>query len=314
MTVWIVVLIVLGALVAAVLLVSWLLSTMVVQPKRWEYDACYEEEIRRGGFSREKYETVYRPEEVWIPSPHGYNLHALVFPKIESATFSDGRARVAVIAHGYSYTLFGSVKYADMFRDMGFTCVLYDEPNHGKSGRTPTTMGAREKDDLAAVCAWARSRFGQDCVLGTHGESMGAATVMLHAPTDGALAFAIEDCGYSRLSDQLAYNLKSIYHLPRVPFLPLGSLFSKLRGGVFFGRVIPAQAVAQCPEDLPMLFVHGESDTFVPTGMVYENYAAKRGVKQLETYPGAEHAQSLMSDRPRYRAMLERFLKEHSII
>jgi hypothetical protein len=220
-------LIILAVCLAAVLAVAWRLSAMVVSPKMWDYNTTFDEEISRGAFTLEKYQNEYRGEELYIDSPFGYKIHAMVIPQKAGTSFADGRARVAVIAHGYSYTLYGSIKYAGFFHDLGFVCVVYDERNHGKTGKAPTSMGYYEAQDLSAVCAWARERYGPDCVLGTHGESMGAAIVMMHAPTDSRLAFAIEDCGYSDLADELAHQLKAALHLPRWPVLPLADHHGK---------------------------------------------------------------------------------------
>lgn len=305
--------IIIGILILAFFTLTWRLSSMIVQPKRWDYDKCFEEEMRRGGFTREQY-AAYHAEDFFVDSAFGYAIHGVVIPKKEGVAFEDGRERVAVIAHGYSYALFGSVKYAGIFHDLGFHCVLYDQRNHGKTGRKPTTMGHCEAQDLAVVVQWARERYGEDCVLGTHGESMGAATVMLHAPTDPRLAFVIEDCGYADLVEQLKYNVHNMFHIPKQPFVAAGSLLSKLRGGVFFRDVMPAKAVARCPESLPMLFVHGMEDHFVPTEMVYANYNAKRGERRIRTYEGSKHAKSYLDHPQEYADMVRDFLTDYHII
>ena len=308
-------LIILGVLLVISLVGGWLMSNVIIHPDVADYDECYEDEIVLGGLKREEFENDFEKEELYIDSPCGYKLHTMVIaPAPGTGDFLDGKKRVAVIAHGYTYTLFGSVKYAGIFRKLGFYSVIYDERNHGKTGRAPTTMGWYECYDLAAMCSWARERFGEDCVLGTHGESMGAATVMLHAPTDPKLAFAIEDSGYSDLSRQLAFAMKTTYHLPRYPFLTLASFFSVLRGGIRFSRVHPVSAVAHCPEELPMLFIHGTGDDLVQVSMAQENFSAKKGKKRLQLFDQLGHAQSWFSHPEEYAELIESFLRENNII
>lgn len=303
-----------AAAAAGVFFVSWRLAGLIVKPALWDYDATYEQEIQSGAFRREAFENEFHSQEFYLGSPCGYPLHCMVLPQKPDTAFPDGRNRVAVIAHGFSYSLYGSVKYAEIFRDLGFSCVLFDQRNHGKSGKAPTTMGYYESRDLAAVCRWARQRFGDDCLLGTHGESMGAATVMLHAPTDPRLSFVIEDCEYGDLGDQLSHSMRASYHLPRWPFLPLASLLSRLRGGVFFSAVRPARAVAQCSPRLPMLFLHGAADDFVPTAMVHTNYDAKRGKKALHIFDGSEHARSWFDHPQQYASVVKAFLEDNQMI
>lgn len=297
-----------------ILIVSWKLCSLAVRPKTWDYQATYEEEIRKGAINQEKFEKEYQPEDFFVQSADGCSIHGIAIPAKPGTAFADGRQRVAVIAHGYSYTLLGSVKYAEIFRNLGFSCVLFDERGHGRSSSVPTTMGFREAQDIAAVCAWARKRFGEDCMLGTHGESMGAAAVMMHAPTDPQLAFAIEDCGYSDLSRELFYQMHAQYHLPRWPFLPLASLLAVVRGGVRFDTVRPAEAVGQCPPQLPFLFIHGTADTFVPSAMAHENYEAKKGIRSLQLFEGSEHARSWFDHPVQYAQVLEEFLRGNHII
>lgn len=312
-----IVLYILLALLAAALLLSlvagWKVSSMILHPKNWPYDTVVDEEEKRGHFTRAWFEQNVRLEEFTLRSPFGYNLHCAIWPHDDACAFADGNPRVAVIVHGYTYCLLGGIKYASIFHSLGFDCVLYDHRNHGLSDRAPTTMGLAEARDLSAVCDWARERFGQNAVLGTHGESMGAATVMLQASQYPALSFAIEDCGYSDLNGELRFALTHRFHMPWFPVLPIASLFSRLRGGVFFGGVVPKRSLQAC-ESLPMLLIHGDADELVPFSMLAENYAAKPGKKQMRAFPGASHAGCYLSDPAGYAACLTTFLTENGVL
>ncbi len=308
---------VLLALLAATLvcfgLLGWKVSSMILRPKNWPYDTVVDEEEKRGHFTREWFEQNVCLEDFSIPSPFGYNLHAAIWPHEGELAFADGKPRVAVIVHGYTYCLLGGIKYASIFHALGFDCLLYDQRNHGLSGRALTTMGINEARDLCAVCDWARERFGANAILGTHGESMGAATVLLHAPQDPALAFAIEDCGYSDLNRELRFALTHRFHLPWFPVLAFASLFSRLRGGVFFASVVPKRALQNC-ESLPILFLHGDTDELVPFYMLKENYDAKPGKKQMRVFPGAAHAGCYHVDPAAYAQYVTEFLSENGVL
>ncbi len=308
---------VLLALLAAALvlsgLIGWKVSSMILRPKNWPYDTIVDEEEKRGHFTHEWFEQNVRLEEFTIPSPFGYNLHAAIWPHEGASAFADGKPRVAVIVHGYTYCLLGGIKYASIFHSLGFDCVLYDHRNHGLSDRALTTMGLNEARDLSAVCDWARERFGADAILGTHGESMGAATVLLHAPQYPGLSFVVEDCGYSDLKAELRFALTHRFHLPWFPVLAFASLFSRLRGGVFFGSVVPKRELQNC-ESLPMLFIHGDADELVPFSMLAENYDAKPGAKAKRAFPGASHAGCYHADPAVYAECLTAFLTENGIL
>ena len=303
----------LAAAAAFSLLVGWKVSSMILHPKIHPYETVTEEEIQRGCFTREWFERTVRLDAFAIHSPFGYDLHCALWPREENASFADGRRRVAVFVHGFTYCLLGGIKYASIFHALGFDCVLYDHRNHGLSGKAPTTMGYCESQDLTLVCAWARERFGSDALIGTHGESMGAATVMLHAGQEGGLAFAVEDCGYSDLKGELAFAIRRRFHLPVYPILPIASLFSRLRGGVWFGSVVPKDALKKA-EGVPILFIHGEADDLVPYSMLADNFGSKSGVKAALAFPGAGHADSCRTDPVGYQKGVERFLRENNVI
>ena len=52
--------------------------------------------------------------------------------------------------------------------------------------------------------------------------------------------------------------------------------------------------------DIPVIFVHGSDDKFVPIEMTYENYKACASPKRLVVIPGAEHGMSYYVDKETY--------------
>ena len=67
--------------------------------------------------------------------------------------------------------------------------------------------------------------------------------------------------------------------------------------------------VAKC--ELPMLFIHGDADDYVPTWMVYPLYEAKPGEKELWLVPGAGHAYSYRDNREEYTAVVREFVGKY---
>jgi len=294
-------------------LVAWKMSGMILHPQVFAYDAVVDEEIKRGHFTRDWFDATVQLEEFTLRSDLGYDLHAAVWPRDEKASFPDGRRRVAVLVHGFSYTLLGQIKYASLFHELGFDCILYDHRNHGLSGKAATTMGLLESKDIAQVCAWARERYGEDALLGTMGESMGAATVMLHAKDDRSLAFAVEDCGFSDFHQLLRFLLPHRFHLPVFPVLPLVCWFFRLREGIELKDIRPENALQSCAQ-VPMLFIHGDTDELVPAGMMQACFDAKTGEKEAWLVPNAKHADCFRADTQGYREHLSAFLKKHGVI
>lgn len=293
----------------------WQLSNLVINPKpSLPMEGMKKAQFELYGISDADWEQNWRRREFTLQSRYGYPLACMEIPRREDAPPPDGQERVVVVVHGHGVSHYYSVKYARMFHELGLNVVLYDHRNHGNSGKALTTMGHYEAQDLCTVCQWARERFGANCMLGTHGESMGAATVMLHSAIDHSLAFVIEDCGYSNLRAQIAYVMKTRYHLPTLLFLPSSLLLAWMRTGVRLSSVRPDRAVAQSGET-PMLFLHGEADTYVPYSMLEENYRAKQtGLRQKHSFPGAEHARSFYSDPDTYYEVVRDFLRAAGVL
>ena len=59
--------------------------------------------------------------------------------------------------------------------------------------------------------------------------------------------------------------------------------------------------------NIPVLFVHGTDDKFVPVEMTYQNYKACNSPKRLLVVPGADHAMSYYIDRQSYENAVKSF-------
>jgi fermentation-respiration switch protein FrsA (DUF1100 family) len=100
-----------------------------------------------------------------------------------------------------------------------------------------------------------------------------------------------------------------MYHLPAFPFLYTTSLLTKLKAGYFFGEASALVKVAGTR--LPILFIHGEADTFVPFEMMGKLYAAAADPREKLAIPDAGHGLARMKDMDAYDACVIRFLENH---
>ncbi|MGL4953246.1 MAG: alpha/beta hydrolase, partial [Culicoidibacterales bacterium] len=120
----------------------------------------------------------------------GYLLEAALLP---AATASN---KYVVLVHGITQNLRASLKLYPLFHRLGYNVITYSQRNHGNNEATYTTYGVREKYDLQAIVTELYTRFGSgsDIVVGVHGISMGAATVLQYAAIAGdKIAFVISD-------------------------------------------------------------------------------------------------------------------------
>ena len=289
------------AFIALILATSMYFSCLVVFPRRLSIEKTIQGEQERGLLDLAAFNNLPQ-QEILVASPYGYDLYGVYIP------FQDSNKTV-VIAHGIGVNLYCSVKYMQMFRQRGFNVLLYEHRNHGRSGGKNTTFGLYEKVDLKAIMDWAMNQLKPGGIVGTHGESLGAAIALQHAAIDPRVSFVVADCPYSDFMELVKFRSKRDYHLPPFPILNLASLFSRLLTGMSFSMISPIRDLAGVT--CPILFIHGQLDTYIPPQMSMDMAAVKRpGISRLYLAPEAGHAQSLWKNPEEYDRVLGEFLAE----
>jgi len=253
-----------------------------------------------GRFHRKEWDQLPK-ENVWIPSPHSYNIRAVVVRPHQTNRF-------IVISHGVTENKMNSIKYMNIFLKRGFNAVIYDHRRHGETGGDTTSYGFYEKDDLKAVVDWLYANEGNDLFLGIHGESMGAVTTLLYGADPQSRAhFYIVDCPFSDLRKLLAYRIKQeIKIIPPTFLLPIGNWLLKLRNRYRMEDVSPISVIERIEK--PVLFIHSEKDDYILPSMTKELYEKKRGEKMLFLAKNGAHAQSLNENREEYEKVIDEFL------
>ncbi|MCC8153636.1 MAG: alpha/beta hydrolase [Tannerellaceae bacterium] len=223
--------------------------------------------------------------DTFITAADGARLHALY---IRSAQDSPN---TALIVHGYTDNAIRMLMIGHLYnRELGYNVLLPDLRAHGKSDGKYIRMGWKDRLDVIRWIDVAKNMYGDTTRMVIHGISMGAATTMMTSGEnlpDNIKCF-VEDCGYTSVWDEFAYKLKAEYGLPAFPLLYTTSLYCRIKEGWSFKEASALKQVQKC--NLPMFFIHGDKDTYVPTWMVYDVYEAKQGDKELWVVPGVEHA------------------------
>lgn len=282
--------------------IAWYFSSLVIHPRTQSPAESYAEESAKPSFPSARI-AFWDTRTVRIESPHGYPLEGSWFPVA-------GSSSVAILAHGITRTRYGSYKYIESFRSLGFSCLLPDHRNHGESGGTTTTFGYFEKDDMRAWVDWVFAELGDGVTVGVHGESMGAAIALQHAAIDPRVSFVVADSSFSDLREQLGYRLAKDWRLPAFPLLRITDMLCGIRaGGMRFARVSPAEAAKRVA--VPVLVIHGSDDEYVPLRMaraIFDARWASGGICDLWIAPGATHAQSVDTHGEEYARRIGEFV------
>lgn len=223
-------------------------------------------------------------EDFYINSYDGLKLHNYVI-------HNDTSNKWVIAVHGYTSEGKLMASYARKYYDMGYNVILPDLRGHGQSEGDYIGMGWHDRLDIVNLIQWIVDEDA-DSEIVLFGVSMGAATVMNVSGEElpSNVKAIIEDCGYTSAWDEFAYQLKELYGLPAFPMMHSASLLAKIRAGYWLGEASSINQVQK--SKTPMLFIHGDSDTFVPFHMVDELYSAAKVEKEKLIIPGAGHAKS----------------------
>lgn len=328
--VWIVLLCLLGAAVLAALvwLLAWYIEQRVLAkalgrvPEGADAQAVWEQHVlRKQGWTADSeqgraalvrvragvaamQEQPY--EDVFTPATDGARLHARLY-RVPHAHAT------VILCHGYhSHAEHDfSAQFPALYASGGCNLLLIDERVHGLSEGKCLTFGQLERYDIAQWVHWVREHSRVQRPIALYGVSMGAASVLLAAQLPelkGELACVVADCGYSSFELEVTDAVRHGTRAPRWLQKPLARICVRIlrRNGLDFDAVDTTPGMAAL--DLPILFFHGDADTFVPLHHSERNCAACGRPQRLVVIPGAEHAMSAQVDPERYRHELLVFL------
>lgn len=251
-----------------------------------------------------------RRRPVTVMSEDGLKLHGWMLP---ANTLSPSPHRYAICCHGYTARPKDMAKYAYRLSLMGFEVLVPAQRGHELSEGRFVGMGWLERRDLVCWSAMLAKEDPNARIL-LFGVSMGAATVMMTAGEPDLprnVMAAVEDCGYSSVWDEFVDNALTLYHVPArwmaVPVLAVMSAICRMRAGYGFRQ---ASSVSQLRRArIPMLFIHGSADTFVPPSFLDANFNACNSKLRCKLLvPGAGHAMSASTDPDLYWKTVKDFI------
>ena len=244
-----------------------------------------------------------RKEDYLVPCTDGYLLHVHLLGGASPSS------RMVILSHGYTDNHIGSFKYARMYLQLGFDVLVYDLRGHGENSPDFCSYAVRESRDLNALIQDTRRRNPGLRFLGIHGESLGGATSIASLREHPDIDFVVDDCGFSEISSILKSGMRRL-HIP-VCLFPLVSLGARLRYGLFFHEMRPIDSLRG--NTVPILFVHGLADDFIPPCHSETMARANPARSELFLVPGAAHARSIFTDPEGYARAVAAFLKSLNI-
>ncbi len=267
-------------------------------------------------------QTVGALRDTFIINPEGRQLHAIF------AVAPEPTNKTAVIVHGYTDNAIRMLMIGYLYnKDLKYNIFLPDLQDQGLSQGPAIQMGWKDRLDVLNWMNIANNIFGKSSdsmenkskpspqnvttQMVVHGISMGAATTMMVSgePQQPFVKCFVEDCGYTSVWDEFSHELKNQFSLPAFPLMYTTSLLCNAKYGWNFQEASSLNQVKK--SKLPMFFIHGDADTYVPTWMVYPLYDAKSEPKELWIVPGATHAMSYRDYPQEYTERVKNFVGKY---
>ena len=220
--------------------------------------------------------------------------------------------KTVVFAHGYlgrarDMALFGQYYY----EELGFNMFTADSRGHGRSEGDYYGFGWHDRLDYVKWIDRIIEELGEDTEIILHGLSMGAATVLMTLGEDlpDNVKLAVADSPYSSVYDLFDYQLGRMFNLPSFPILPTTGMVTDIQAGYSFKEASALNQVRKA--EVPILYIHGGADTFVPTEMTKLLYENTSTGTDMFIVPGANHGESIVLDREGYLENMNAFFDKY---
>ena len=239
-------------------------------------------------------------DEISIVSDDGLILRA-------DTLRGSGTGKTVIFFHGYkSEPACDFAAMYDFYKSLGCDLIYVHMRAHGKSDGTYIGFGALDRYDVVQWTNKAAELFPDNDIY-LHGMSMGAASILQSADLDlnKNVRGIIADCGYSDLSTVFRNLVGKLYHLPTM-FVDVFEYVNLLKAGYGFKEASSVRSVSVAR--VPLLYICGDCDRYVPKDMALSIFNACKSEKKLLLVPGAGHAASYMCAKDEYEALVREFI------
>lgn len=216
--------------------------------------------------------------------------------------------RIVVAMHGWRSTWAKDFGVISQFFHSNDCSVLYAEQRaQNQSEGEYMTFGLLERYDCLDWVNWVNEEFGEAVPIYLAGVSMGATTVLMASGLElpANVRGIVADCGFTSPHAIWKHVVESNLHLSYALHDSQVKKMVQKKIQMDPQEHSTVDALKECR--VPVLFIHGAEDSFVPVSMTYENYRACTAPKELLIVPGAEHGMSYIVEQGKYETAVRSF-------
>lgn len=220
--------------------------------------------------------------------------------------------RIIIAMHGWrsSWTTdFAGI--FDFWHNQNCSVLYAEQRAQNDSDGDYMGFGMLERYDCLDWINWVNEHNENNLPVYLAGVSMGASTVLM---TSGFklpknVCGIMADCGFTSAKAIWKHVAENNIHVSYN--LHSRTIEDLVKKKIKIGSEDYTTLDALKENKIPVLFVHGTEDDFVPIEMTYENYKACVAPKKLLVVPGATHAMSYIVDQAGYEKTVKEFWQEN---
>lgn len=243
-------------------------------------------------------------KDKYITSFDNLRLHSYVIKQPEKTS------KWVIIVHGYGEEGKLTSRKALRFYNMGYNVLVPDLRGNGKSQGNYIGMGW---DDRIDIIGWINYIIKCDnkSEIALYGTSMGGATVLMTSGENlpSNVKAVISDCAYTSVYDIFDYEIRSFSGNSSFPIIDFTNMVTVLRAGYSLKNASALDSVKNAK--IPILYLHGDKDKFVPLSMMNKLYKATTSEKKKVIIENGEHSNSDLSQPRIYWNTVDNFLNQY---
>ena len=215
--------------------------------------------------------------------------------------------QTVICAHGFRSSGIWDFATLSMFFINNFNVIFINHRGHNESDGNEICFGQKSCYDINLWIEKALE-ITPDCDIILHGVSMGGATLLMASDkiNSDKVKFIVSDCAFSDGGAEMEYMVK----YSKYPTFPT-TFFCKVWFNWLNKIKMDAQKPIECVKNakVPILFIHGKNDKFVPFYMGERLYDICKNEKDFLWVDGAGHGMSYFKNKDEYESKYLDFVK-----
>ncbi len=240
-------------------------------------------------------------EKIYIEKRKGVQLYG----ELRKANQNNQTPTVILFSHGYRSTGDNDVALYHNFFIKKYDLLSVDHEGVGKSGGKRSGFGIYEHEDLLLWVNKINEIYNHNVNIFLHGVSMGGNSVLLNASTKMEnVKGIISDCGFISTYSMVHCLTKSYF---------VTTLVCIFNSFIIKRNIFKYSTTKTLKHSLyPILFIHGNKDTYVPTFMSEKNNKVCSSKHKLVLFEGATHASSYLTNPTKFENEFDQFILENT--